>query len=312
MTIPCKSPSTALTGAGARARPVDMLVWTRRFCQCVFTASLALAALFFLAALPAKCDPNAGPFASGWSEQAGGAARMRLIATAPLHGVYHTAVEIKLVPRAITYWRLPGEAGVPPEFFFDGSDNIASTQVFYPAPSRIDEEGIEAFGYRGGVIFPIEVTAVDASKPVRLTLSLDYAVCDRICVPVKGHAELLLPQSGESPLGAMIAAAEARVPSPLSAREVAEKVTIGREPDQGKPRWSLVWHGAMPAADLFAEGPQGWAFETHKATKDGFSLVAVEMPATVTAASVPVRLTLTGPDKAYQFTVPLPVAGAAR
>ncbi len=312
MTIPSKSPSSVLKRAGAHARLVDMLVWTRRFCQCVFIASLALPALFYLAVLPAKSDPNAGPFASSWSEQAGGAARMRLIATAPLHGIYHAAVEIKLAPRAITYWRLPGEAGVPPQFSFEGSDNIAGTEVLYPAPSRIDEDGIEAFGYRGGVIFPIEVTAVDASRSARLIVSLDYAVCDRICVPAKGHAELILPQSGESPLGPVIAAAEAQVPSPLPVAEVAEKVAIGREADRGKPRWSLVWRGAMPAADLFAEGPEGWAFETHKVGKNAFSLVAVETPAAITAASVPVRLTLTGPDKAYQFTVPLTVAKAAR
>jgi hypothetical protein len=264
---------------------------------------------------------------------------MRLIAMPPAHGIYEAAVEIKLAATAITYWRLPGEAGVPPEFVFEGSDNVAGTEVLYPAPRRIDEGGIEAFGYRGGVIFPIRVTPADAKRPSRLVLTLHYAICDRICVPATGHAELLLPQDGDSPARAAIAAAEARVPIVLSAVAAAKEITIrtqmsqvskgqvpkgqvstgqvstGQAPmgqvetEPAKPQWQLVWHGTPAAVDLFAEGPEGWVFETRKTAENTFSLAAIAAPANP-AADIPVRLTRTGDTKSYEFTLPLTLPAA--
>lgn len=316
MTIPCKNPSRLFTAAEVRRQPIDMLVSAARFCQCVCVAWLALAAIFSISVVPAMSDPalaaQSGPFASAWSKQAGDIGAMRLIAGGRSNGLYDVAVEIKLAPSAVTYWREPGEAGVPPQFSFAGSENVASAEVLYPAPNRLDEGGIEAFGYRGGVTFPIRVKPRDATKPSRLNLSLDYAVCDRICVPAKGHAELILPQSGDGPERLQIAAAEARVPAVLPSSEADKFAIHAMAADQSKPRWSLVWKGPMPVADLFVEGPDGWAFETHKTAKNTFSLTAVETPAPLSPRHVSVRLTFTGPAKAYEFTTPLAVGKAEK
>jgi DsbC/DsbD-like thiol-disulfide interchange protein len=279
---------------------------SRRFYQCVLLALLAFAAVFYVGVLPAKSDPGTAAFASTWSTQGAGAAKMRLIAAGPSHGVYPTAVEIKLAPSAHTYWRQPGEAGVPPVFSFAGSANVASAEVLYPAPQRLDEAGFAIFGYRGGVTFPIRVTPKDPAKSVRLKVTIAYAVCDRICVPAKGAVELTLPQSGAGPDAPLIAAAEARVPIAVAPQDVAKLAVIRSEPaDKTKPRWSLQWKGREPASDVFVEGPEGWAFETHMVAKNIFSLAAVEVPATYNAANVAVRLTITGPAKSYQFSVPL-------
>lgn len=317
MTIPCKSPSSPFTAAEVRGRPVDMLVSVPRFYQSLSWAWLGLAMVFSVAVIPAEADPGvpikSGSFASSWSKQAGGIGEMRLVAGGRSKGLYDVAVQIKLAPSAVTYWRQPGEAGVPPQFSFAGSENVASAEVLYPAPTRLDEGGIEAFGYRGGVTFPIRVKPSDAMKPSRLNLSLDYAVCDRICVPAKGHAELFLPQNGDSPEQALIAAAEARVPAALPADETDQFAIHVALDDKTKPQWSFVWKGAMPASDLFVEGPDGWAFETHKTAKNAFTLTAIETPAPISSPGrISVRLTLTGPDKAYEFTAPLAVAKAER
>lgn len=292
---------------------VDMLVSACRFCHPAGAVPLLLGVFFCLAALPAKSDSTApdasaaGPFASAWTTQANGTAAMRLIALPPLDGRYEAAVEIKLAPSAITYWRDPGEAGVPPEFSFAGSENLGATEVLYPAPDRLDEGGLEAFGYRGGAVFPIRVTAADKAKPVRLALTLNYAVCDQICIPAKGHAELLLPAHGDSPLHATITAAEARVPVALAESDVAKEVAIRLDQGQAKPRWKIIWQGSTPASDLFVEGPEGWAFATRKTGQNEFSLAAVMMPSHP-PATVPARFTLTGPARSYDFSLPLAVA----
>ncbi len=274
-----------------------MLAQLRPFDHRLFASRLGLGLALFLAALPAKSDP----FASAWSE---GKAQMRLIAAGSGTGRnYQAAAEIRLPSTAITYWRTPGDAGVPPKFSVNGSENVAKAEVLFPAPQRIDDQGIEAFGYRGGVVFPIHVAARDQRAPVRLRLTVDYAVCDNICLPEKSSAELLLPVARQSPQDAVIAAAEARVPVALSLQDIAAHVSIVPDKAATKPTWLLAWKGDSMPTDLFAEAPEGWAFETHRRADRLFSIVAVEAPAA--APHVAIRMTLTGAPRAYSFTTEL-------
>lgn len=320
MTILSKSSSSAV-------RLFSMVGWKHHICQPPLAVLLALGLVFAQSFVPAMSDPLGaskvaeaqatargalpGAFASDWLAQADGSARMRLITQGLANDSYTAAVEIQLAPTAITYWRQPGEAGVPPEFSFAGSENLASATVLYPAPSRMDEGGLQAFGYRGGVTFPIKVRPTDPQKPVRLALTLAYAICDRICLPAKGHVELVLPQSGASPEQSAIAAAEAKVPLMLKAEEVAKNVTIHPASGGTKPQWQIQWQGAAPAADIFAEGPQGWDFDVRKTGANSFSLTAVDRPEHATLP-VAVRLTVTSPGKSYEFTAPLDTGVPAR
>ena len=115
-----------------------------------------------------------------------------------------------------TYWRYPGDSGVPPRFSFSGSDNLATVKVLYPAPHAFTDEAGTTIGYKGNVIFPLRVVPRDKGKPVTLRAKLDYAVCEKLCVPVEAKLELTLPPNGGAD-NAALAAAEARVPKPVSA-----------------------------------------------------------------------------------------------
>lgn len=228
-----------------------------------------------------------------------------------LQDVYHAGIEINLKPGALTYWRQPGDAGVPPVFSFEGSINLAKARVLYPAPARIKEDEGEAFGYQDKVVFPLHVTPLDKTKPVILKLTMDYAVCERICIPVKSQSEITLPSGGGSQ-EAVVAAAEARLPRELSKTETAEKVTLTTERNTVHPTWRLSWKGDTKPADLFVEAPEGWYFETKKtAASKEFALVAVEMPKDATRA-VPLTLTLTGQDQNFAFTLLLDPSDTSR
>ncbi|MGH6869047.1 MAG: protein-disulfide reductase DsbD domain-containing protein [Methylocella sp.] len=241
---------------------------------------------------------------------------MRLIAAraGPPQSFYHAGIELRLDPGALTYWRMPGGAGVPPVFSFEGSANAAEIAVSYPAPTRIDEDGTEAFGYRGQVIFPLRVTPKDATRPVVLVLNVSYAVCSRICLPAKAEARLtLLPApeartSAASPEAAAIAAAEATVPLRLTPAQRDAKVAITRDETAPTPTWRLSPRGGS-AQDLFAEAPQGWYFETRKSGRPNeFLIVEVEKPRTGNRASLPVTLTLRNKKQSYEFAVDLDAA----
>jgi DsbC/DsbD-like thiol-disulfide interchange protein len=234
---------------------------------------------------------------------------MRLVAAAGLEqGIYHAAAEIELPPKAITYWRQPGEAGVPPKFSFEGSENVAAAEALSPPPSRLEEGGLEAFGYRGGAVFPIHVTPKDAAKPSVLKLRLDYAVCEQICVPVRSDAEIILPQQSAA-ADELVAAAEARLPMKLAGPDRLAKAAIAPQSGAAKPTWTLTWKDGNGLDDLFIEAPDGWYFETRKVGAQEFLLVAADAPAGAAAKPVDVHITAVAPRMSYEWDLTLdPVA----
>jgi len=171
-------------------------------------------------------------------------------------------IELTLQPGWKTYWRYPGDSGIPPRFDFAGSTNVRSATVAWPAPKRFEDGGGMSIGYENGVIFPVHVVARDPAKPVLLRMKIEYGVCRNLCVPATGSGELAL-SAKPAALDAALAAAEARVPrlaavgdnGPFAIRNVA------REDAAPHPR-VVVDVAAPPSVhvDLFAEGPTpDWA-----------------------------------------------------
>lgn len=218
------------------------------------------------------------------------AAELRLIvAPGRRGGLYDAGVEIVMPPGSHTYWQQPGEAGVPPVFAFNGSQNVAKAEVKFPVPTRISEEGIEAFGYADKVTFPVVVTPIDAAKPAVLKVDVSYAVCSKICIPAHGAATLTLDGTGLD--GAAVAAALAEVPISISAAQ-RHDLAIARQPGTAKPSWIVTWSGPSPVEDLFAVAPEGFYFETKRLAADRFSLTVVDVVSTGKTKPVPVSLTL--------------------
>ncbi len=85
-----------------------------------------------------------------------------------------------------TYWRYPGDSGVPPRFDFSGSENLKDAKVLFPAPHLFTDETGHSLGYKNSAIFPLVITPQQPGKPVRLRMKIDYAVCEKLCVPAEG------------------------------------------------------------------------------------------------------------------------------
>lgn len=95
------------------------------------------------------------------------------------------ALHLQLRDEWKTYWRAPGDAGVPPEFDWSGSDNLASVRPIWPRPNLFEFQGMQTIGYQHSLVLPLEVTPLDASKPVVLRASIDLGLCKDICVPAQ-------------------------------------------------------------------------------------------------------------------------------
>jgi DsbC/DsbD-like thiol-disulfide interchange protein len=215
---------------------------------------VALPALFLLTAAPAGAAD-----ASAWDKSEHSA--MRLIAAGARQGeaTFRTGIEIRLDADWKTYWRYPGDSGVPPRFGFTRSENVKTVTVKWPAPHRFTDDSGQSIGYKGHVIFPLAVEPKDASRPVTLRLDLDYAVCEKLCVPVEARAELALASMRTSHEAAL-AAAEARVPQRRSLGEAsALSVRAVRREAPGRVVVDVI-APAGTSIDLFAEGPTpDWA-----------------------------------------------------
>jgi DsbC/DsbD-like thiol-disulfide interchange protein len=225
---------------------------------------LPVAPLIFLvlaiAALGARAAV-ASDDVSRWDGDARSTAR--LIAGAPgADTPLRAGIEIRLTPGWHTYWRYPGDAGVPPQFDFAGSQNLKAVEVRWPAPRRIEEAGLITIGYDRDLILPLRVTAQDAAKPVTLRLKLNYAICEKLCVPAEAKLALALA-GGASAQDVPLTAAEARVPKKQALGEGAGLVirSVRREAGANPPHLliDVVAPGNGPV-DLFAEGPTDqWA-----------------------------------------------------
>ena len=176
--------------------PIDPTRLTAGACALLVTAGVVLAA----------------DDVSRWEGDARSAARLISGLQVDTGGALRAGVELRLKAGWHTYWRYPGDAGVPPQFDFKGSQNLKQLDVLFPAPQRIGEAGGIAIGYVGDVIFPLRVLAQDSAKPVLLRLKLDYAICEKLCVPAEARLELELTGKGVASRDAALTAAEAHVP----------------------------------------------------------------------------------------------------
>jgi DsbC/DsbD-like thiol-disulfide interchange protein len=124
-------------------------------------------------------------------------------------------LRITLEPGWKTYWRAPGDGGIPPEFSFAGSDNIASVTPHWPVPEVFRQNGLNSVGYSDTVVFPISVFSETPDAEMQISGQLHIGVCEEICIPVTLDFDALLPPSGTR--DAAIAAA--LINSPLSEAE---------------------------------------------------------------------------------------------
>ena len=142
-------------------------------------------------------------------------------------------IEIKLDGDWKTYWRSPGDAGLPPTLDWKGSTNLVSAKLLYPAPTRINVLGIQTFGYKHDVVFPIDANVATKGGALDLKLNLDILVCAEQCIPKSFELVLSIPPGDAKPNedGQMLAKARAAVPTDsraagmniISAQEVSDR-----------------------------------------------------------------------------------------
>jgi DsbC/DsbD-like thiol-disulfide interchange protein len=248
--------------------------------------------------------------ASPWQRDAHSA--VRLLAGSRSGAVLLGGIAFQLQSGWKTYWRNPGDSGVPPRFDFSKSDNVEAVTVLWPAPQKFDD-GAAGFslGYHDQIVLPLRIVAKAADKPVTLHAEINYAVCEKICIPVQASAELAFNSVASTEDNALFAALDT-VPKPANIGD-PNPLTIRDVKRDGKSR--VVVDVVTPderRVDLFVEGPTpDWGLPVPKLaehTPPGvkrFSFPLDGVPPGVNAEGAALKLTLVGADRSYEFNINL-------
>ncbi len=211
--------------------------------------------------LSGKAIAASGPWAKGGSVEA------RLVSAVEATGDRDTvplALEVRLDQGWKTYWRSPGDAGLPPRIEWDGSANLKEAGFGYPVPHRTTTLGIETIGYDGQVTFPVRAVPAEPGKPLSLRAGVDLLVCAEICVPQRVDVALDLPA------GPAVAGPEANIVS--------------------RAENSVPGDGRAAGLEVRAVRTQGAVLEVEAVAREPFAkpdvFVELEPPAPLTAPTV--------------------------
>ena len=152
--------------------------------------------------IPAILWPSlaAGGPATDWLE--GPKADIRLISATTAVGDFEAiplGIEVRLDDGWKTYWRSPGDAGIPPHVSWEKSVNLATAVFQWPAPIRFNYHDLETFGYDKRVVFPITAQLRNLGEAVKLRAQVDLLICEDVCIPHSYKASLDLPAGPANP-----------------------------------------------------------------------------------------------------------------
>ena len=135
------------------------------------------------------------------------------------------ALKLSLEDGWKTYWRAPGDSGIPPLFSWKGARNIAQMQITWPQPKVFDDGGVRSIGYKKQLVIPLHIAPKRDDKPVHLKGRMDIGICSDICAPYTLKFDTKLEDVGSFPTPEI---ASALASAPFSASEAGVKAATCR------------------------------------------------------------------------------------
>lgn len=221
-------------------------------------------------------------------------------------GTYLGALKVTLQPGWKTYWRAPGDAGIPPSFSWRGARNVGELSITWPSPEVFLTSGYRTIGYHDQLVLPVEITPEKPGKPVRLKGRMQLGVCKDVCVP----AELNFDHQLDSSASRNPAIAAALASRPWSAREAGvRKASCSLRPTEYgmkvTARISMPSAGGEEVAVIEPGTPNLFAGETSTRREGGLLVAETEfLPADSNAYAIDrsqLRITVLGKNHAVDI-----------
>lgn len=98
-------------------------------------------------------------------------------------GSHMAGLHLQLAPGWKTYWRAPGDAGIPPQFQWKGGKRAGPVHVHWPSPKVFSQSGMRSIGYSGSVTLPLRIPLQSGAGNTRLKAVIDIGICKDVCLP---------------------------------------------------------------------------------------------------------------------------------
>lgn len=191
---------------------------------------------------------------SAWASSEGG--RMRLVAVSqPRDGAILALLQIEPKPGWKTYWRNPGDAGLPPELDFGASTNLALRSISLPVPEIGTDEGGRFIGYHRPVSLVIAFDKPLRDAPSTIKLNALVGICETVCLPFMTSFSLpLTPGAPEAEEFMALQLAEAELPEKVSADFAIRNLKLSDDGKEIEAEVSLPGAGAPEVAIAASSG----------------------------------------------------------
>jgi DsbC/DsbD-like thiol-disulfide interchange protein len=264
---------------------------------------------FFGLLLPFVATPVLAA-ATDWQEVAPGA-RVRLISSdaRAADGSTLAGLEIDMPPGTKTYWRVPGETGIPTMLDLSGSTGVTGHQILWPYPVIDSAAGYLDYVYYGPTVLPVRLT-VDRDNPV-LDVSVLMGICSDMCMPAQ--AKFTLPLSfGKADAGQSVRLDQAMANVPLPAADDGVIGDVGFDAAADLLTVPVLGADIDPASVIAAAGDPSVLFGAPQKGPDNGLVVIPLLGGSGDDGLVgqPVQITFMTPTGPYEVTRTVSVAGS--
>lgn len=196
-------------------------------------------------------------------------------------------LEIILKSGYKTYWRTPGDSGVPPIFNWQGSKNLKSIDIIFPTPEKFEDGIGYSIGYKKSPTFLLIATPENEIKPITLNLKLDYAVCETMCIPMAFEGKITLENN-----------LKIEIKTPKIIQNAAKIMNINDK----ELTFSLIEHG-----DVLPEGAnEKWSLPFPIRQNDIYKMKLEGIPSGETIKGTILKFTVLAEKGAYETELRLP------
>ena len=126
-------------------------------------------------------------------------------------------VRIEHQPHWHTYWKNPGDSGLPTVLNWTLPAGLKVGDMVWPTPQALPVGPLMNYGYEGTVLLsvPISVLTPLSGDKLQVGLQAQWLVCKEVCIPEEGEFALSLPLlAAYAPHTASFESAWARAPQP--------------------------------------------------------------------------------------------------
>lgn len=267
-------------------------------------ASLAISAVaFFEFAQPVIADTTM------WQDLGGGRARMVSVFD-PVSGQVEGIIEVELQPNWVTYWRNPGEAGIPPIFDFSKSTGVTVSAPEFPVPIAKSYSGLVSVVYNNHVAFPFKATPIVSPLSGQLNVEILLGVCEVVCIPaIASFTQDLSKLNKSDPVShSLINLAKRKIPIMDAGDGDWPRILDAKLQSENTVIIRARIPGSIKSPQLFAEGKDNWIFYPAKLiSREGitaeFELSLNDLPEDADLSQTALRLTLTAGDIGSERTI---------